>query len=55
VNAFWFVTMYDGKMQLLIENPISRYLINSPFAHAVHLTDVDGPGCPMVYSKTVIS
>ena len=22
--------MYDGKTQLLIENPISRYLINSP-------------------------
>ena len=29
-NAFWSVTMYDGKTQLLIENPISRYLINSP-------------------------
>jgi hypothetical protein len=24
------VTMYDGKTQLLIENPINRYLINSP-------------------------
>jgi hypothetical protein len=22
--------MYDGKSQLLIENPINRYLINSP-------------------------
>jgi hypothetical protein len=30
VNAFWSITMYDGKTQLLIENPISRYLINSP-------------------------
>jgi hypothetical protein len=30
VNAFWSVTMYDGKTQLLIENPISRYLINTP-------------------------
>jgi hypothetical protein len=30
VNAFWSVTMYDGKSQLLIENPIGRYLINSP-------------------------
>ncbi len=29
VNAFWSVTMYDGKTQLLIENPINRYLINS--------------------------
>ena len=30
VNAFWSVTMYDGKTQLLVENPINRYLINSP-------------------------
>ena len=30
VNAFWSVTMYDGKTQLLIENPIGRYLVNSP-------------------------
>jgi hypothetical protein len=30
VDAFWSVTMYDGKTQLLIENPIDRYLINSP-------------------------
>lgn len=29
-NAFWSVTMYDGKTQLLIENPLNRYLINSP-------------------------
>jgi len=30
VNAFWSVTMYDGKTQLLIENSINRYLLNSP-------------------------
>jgi hypothetical protein len=30
VKAFWSVTMYDGKSQLLIKNPINRYLINSP-------------------------
>jgi len=30
VNAFWSVTMYDRKTQLLIDNPINRYLINSP-------------------------
>ncbi len=30
VNAFWSITMYDGKTQLLIENPIGRYLVNSP-------------------------
>jgi hypothetical protein len=29
-NAFWSVTMYDGRTQLLVENPIDRYLINSP-------------------------
>ena len=30
VNAFWSITMYDGNTQLLIDNPINRYLINSP-------------------------
>lgn len=30
VNAFWSLTMYDGKTQLLIKNPINRYLVNSP-------------------------
>ena len=30
VNAFWSITMYNGNTQLLIENPINRYLINSP-------------------------
>ncbi|HMP03886.1 MAG TPA: DUF1254 domain-containing protein [Gemmatales bacterium] len=29
-NAFWSVTMYDAKTQLLVDNPINRYLINSP-------------------------
>jgi hypothetical protein len=30
VNSFWSLTMYDSKTQLLIENPINRYLVNSP-------------------------
>ena len=30
VNSFWSVTMYDGKSQLLIKNPVDRYLLNSP-------------------------
>jgi hypothetical protein len=30
VNAFWSVTMYDGKTQFLVKNPINCYLINSP-------------------------
>lgn len=29
-NAFWSVTMYDAKNEFLVENPINRYLINSP-------------------------
>lgn len=29
VNAFWSLTMYDGKTQLMIENPLDRYLLNS--------------------------
>jgi len=37
VNAFWSVTMYDGKTQLLIENPINRYLINSPMLPGMKL------------------
>jgi hypothetical protein len=41
VNAFWSVTMYDGKTQLLVANPISRYLINSPMLSKLKL-DPDG-------------
>lgn len=29
VTAFWSLTIYDGKTQLLIDNPINRYLLNS--------------------------
>ncbi|CAA0100861.1 Uncharacterised protein [Halioglobus japonicus] len=29
VKAFWSVTMYNGTTQLLVKNPINRYLINS--------------------------
>ncbi|HTL72093.1 MAG TPA: DUF1254 domain-containing protein [bacterium] len=41
VNAFWSVTMYDGKTQLLIKNPIDRYLINSPMLPGMK-TSADG-------------
>jgi hypothetical protein len=41
VNAFWSLTMYDGKTQLLIENPINRYLVNSPMLPAMK-TNTDG-------------
>ncbi|MDB6145577.1 MAG: cell envelope protein [Pseudomonas sp.] len=30
VNAFWSLTMYKLPSQLLVKNPINRYLINSP-------------------------
>jgi len=29
-EAFWSLTMYDGKTQLLVANPLRRYLLNSP-------------------------
>jgi hypothetical protein len=41
VNAFWSLTMYDGKTQLLIKNPINRYLINSPMLSSLK-TNADG-------------
>jgi hypothetical protein len=41
VNAFWSVTMYDGKTQFLIQNPIDRYLINSPMLPGMK-TNADG-------------
>jgi hypothetical protein len=41
VNAFWSVTMYDGKSQFLIKNQINRYLINSPMLSAMK-KDTDG-------------
>jgi hypothetical protein len=41
VNAFWSITMYDGKTQFLIKNPINRYLINSPMVPAM-TTNPDG-------------
>ena len=30
VNAFWSLTMYNLPARLLVDNPIDRYLINSP-------------------------
>ena len=41
VDAFWSVTMYDGKSQLLIKNSINRYLINSPMLPSMK-TGADG-------------
>jgi hypothetical protein len=41
VNAFWSVTMYDLPQSLLVENPIDRYLINSPMLPDLKM-DPDG-------------
>jgi hypothetical protein len=40
-KAFWSLTMYDGKSQLLVENSLSRYLINSPMLSGLK-RDSDG-------------
>jgi hypothetical protein len=41
VNAFWSLTMYDLPNQLLVKNPINRYLINSPMLPSLK-RDPDG-------------
>ncbi len=56
VNAFWSVTMYDARTQLLVANPANRYLINSPMVNAMKRDDdggytihiqKDSPGGPL--------
>jgi hypothetical protein len=46
VNAFWSLTMYALPEQLLVENPINRYLINSPMLPNLKL---DGDGGLTLY------
>jgi len=41
VNAFWSITMYNLPSQLLVKNPIDRYLINAPMLPDLK-TDADG-------------
>ncbi len=41
VNAFWSLTMYEMPASLLVENPIQRYLINSPMLPSL-VPDPDG-------------
>jgi hypothetical protein len=41
VNAFWSVTMYKLPESLLVDNPIDRYLINSPMLPNL-ITNPDG-------------
>ncbi|MCE9625919.1 MAG: DUF1254 domain-containing protein [Deltaproteobacteria bacterium] len=40
-KAFWSLTMYDFPAQLLVANPINRYLINSPMLPSLK-KDADG-------------
>jgi hypothetical protein len=39
VDAFWSITMYDGRTQLLIDSPIEQYLINSPMLPGMKKND----------------
>jgi hypothetical protein len=41
VNAFWSLTMYDVPDLLLVDNPIDRYLVNSPMQDDF-VRDADG-------------
>ena len=41
VTAFWSLTMYELPASLLTENPINRYLINSPMESNL-IRDADG-------------
>jgi len=36
-EAFWSLTMYDGKTQLLVANPLRRYLVNSPMGETYNV------------------
>jgi len=39
VDAFWSLTMYDRPKQLLVDNPVDRYLINSAMLSSLRKTD----------------
>lgn len=41
VDAFWSITMYNLPAQLLVKNPIDRYLINAPMLPGLR-KDADG-------------
>lgn len=49
VNAFWSLTMYNLPEQLLVKNPINRYLINSPMLPNLK---VDADGGLTIYIQT---
>ena len=39
MNAFWSITMYDARTQFLVDNPIDRYLVNSPMLSGLKRND----------------
>ena len=51
VNSFWSVTMYDSTTQLLVENPINRYVINSAMLKDM---DVNADGTYTIYIQNEI-
>jgi hypothetical protein len=51
VKAFWSLTMYNLPQQLLVKNPIDRYLINSPMLPHLKL-DADGGLTILIQSES---
>lgn len=51
VNSFWSLTMYDAATQLLVKNPLNRYLINSPMLPDLKV-DADGGLTLYIQNKT---
>lgn len=50
-GAFWSLTMYDAKSQLLVENPLKRYLLNSTMLKSFKFGD-DGSLTLYVQNKS---
>jgi hypothetical protein len=50
-SDFVSAPLYDGKTQLLIENPINRYLVNSPMVPGTK-TNADGSLTLYIQNKT---
>ena len=38
-KAFWSLTMYDGRTQFLVANPLKRYLLNSAMLKSFNYGD----------------
>jgi hypothetical protein len=51
VHAFWSVTMYALPSQLLVKNPVNRYLINAPMLPQLE-RDADGGLTLHIQNKT---